>query len=154
MEKWGKEYTAAVCRVTIYVTDKDTEAMYLLKKEWNDSVFNGIGALLMDRPNFKDIIEEHTLNCITTSRNSHSLLAFCGSPALSRLIHQSKISNDAIANMTGNKYHQMEFVTESYGGCKTPPHQTKKLTGLIDEVTEETSTGEENDSVRPPVVSK
>jgi hypothetical protein len=63
-------------------------------------------------------IEVHTLNLIDTRRSSCSLLAFCGSPELSLSLHQHKISNDMLTVITGNKRHQMEYVSESYGGVK------------------------------------
>ncbi|KAL3939665.1 MAG: hypothetical protein SGBAC_005642, partial [Bacillariaceae sp.] len=54
---------------------------------------------------------------------AYSLLAFCGCPKLSADIHHAKRSNDMITAITGHKKHQMEFVSESYGG---PPSKSKK----------------------------
>jgi hypothetical protein len=42
-------------------------------------------------------------------------------------LHQHKISNDMLTAITGNKRHQMEYVSESYGGVKkSKPKQQPK----------------------------
>lgn len=81
------------------------------------------------RPDLKEIIENHTLDLIATRRSSCSVLSFCGSPELSQKLHHFKISNDMLAVMTGNRKHQMEYVSESYGGVKTPkkPQPQKRV---------------------------
>ena len=53
---------------------------------------------------------------IENHSSSYSLLAFCGSPQLAREIQYHKISNDMVTAITGHKKHQMELVSESYGG--------------------------------------
>jgi hypothetical protein len=116
---WGEENAASVCRVDIYVTDKDQGAVKLLKRELQDTFLFRSGCVHFGRPDFGKVIENHTLDCITTTRNSYSLLAFCGSPEIAGKIHQVKIGNDMVTNITGNGHHQMEFVAESYGGHKT-----------------------------------
>jgi hypothetical protein len=78
-----------------------------------------------ERPDFSDIIENHTLDMITTRRNSYSVLAFCGSPILAGELHHLKINNDMVAAVTGNKRHQMEFMSESYGGGKSSKSSQK-----------------------------
>jgi hypothetical protein len=94
----------------------------------NTAVYQS-GAIHFGRPDLEKIIENHTLNLIATRRSSCSVLAFCGSPELSLSLHQHKISNDMLTAITGNKRHQMEYVSESYGGVKKskpkpkPKHQ-------------------------------
>jgi hypothetical protein len=45
-------------------------------------------------------------------------------------LHQCKISNDMLTAITGNKRHQMEFVSESYGGIKkSKPKKQQKHEG-------------------------
>jgi hypothetical protein len=118
--QWGEENAQAVCRISIFVTDTDQRAVALLKQELlNHSLGQGAcDCIHFERPNFSEIIENHTLDMITTRRNSYSVLAFCGSPSLAGELHHLKINNDMVAAMTGNKRHQMEFVSESYGGGK------------------------------------
>ena len=66
----------------------------------------------------EQVVEDHTLEMIRTRVNSHTLLAFCGSQAFARDMHQIKISNDMITAMTGNCHsHVMEFCSDSYGGA-------------------------------------
>jgi hypothetical protein len=117
---WGAENAQAVCRIQIFVTDTDQRAVALLKQELlHQSLGQGTcDSIRFERPDFAEIIENHTLDMITTRRNSYSVLAFCGSPILAGNLHHLKINNDMVAAVTGNKRHQMEFVSESYGGSK------------------------------------
>jgi hypothetical protein len=120
VSQWGEENAQAVCRISIFVTDKDQRAVALLKQELlHHSLGQGrCDCIHFERPDFNEIIENHTLDMITTRRNSYSVLAFCGSPTLAGELHHLKINNDMVAAVTGNKRHQMEFVSESYGGSK------------------------------------
>ena len=120
VSKWGKENAQAVCRISIFVTDKDQRAVASLKEEILDYSLGpgGCDCIQFERPDFTEIIENHTLDMITTRRNSYSILAFCGSPTLAGELHHLKINNDMVAAVTGNELHQMEFVSESYGGGK------------------------------------
>lgn len=115
---WGAENSLEVCRISIYVTDRDQEACSMLRRELLGTDLYQSGAIYFGRPDLPKTIEDHTIDVICTKRKSYSLLAFCGSPSLGREIHHHKISNDMITAITGNKRHQMEFVSESYGGVK------------------------------------
>jgi hypothetical protein len=127
---WGKENARAACRLEIYITDKDEVANEQLRREMENTSVYQSGAIHFGRPDLEKIIENHTLNLIATRRSSCSVLAFCGSPVLSLGLHQQKISNDMLTAMTGNKRHQMEYVSESYGGVKkSNPEQQPKDEG-------------------------
>jgi hypothetical protein len=115
---WGLENARKVCRITVYVTDKDEEACRVLKEELSETNLYQSGAIQFHRADIPRIIEDHTLNLICNRHTSYSLLAFCGSPELAHDVHYHKISNDMVTAITGNKKHQMEFVSESYGGAK------------------------------------
>lgn len=115
---WGPENSLEVCRISIYITDRDHEACSMLRRELLGTELYKSGAIYFDRPDLPKVIEDHTIDMICSKRNSYSLLAFCGSPSLGREIHHHKISNDMMTAITGNKRHQMEFVSESYGGVK------------------------------------
>ena len=123
---WGEENARAVCRTSIYVTDTDERAVSLLKHELLNLSLYHAGCIQFARPDFGEIIESHSLDMITTRRNSYSVLAFCGSPELASDLHQLKINNDMVVAITGSKKHQTEFVSESYGGTKG-----KKTKGAI-----------------------
>jgi len=112
---WGD---ASMCRISIYVTDKDEAAKEQLQNQIEETGLYQTGAIHFCRPKLAQIIESHTLDLIHNRQSSSSVLAFCGSPVLSQKLHQDKISNDMLTAMTGNKKHQMEFVSESYGGAK------------------------------------
>jgi hypothetical protein len=115
---WGAENRLKVCRISIYITDRDQEACSMLRRELLGTDLYKSGAIAFSRPDLPKVIEDHTIDMICSKRNSYSLLAFCGSPSLGREIHHHKISNDMMTAITGNKRHQMEFVSESYGGVK------------------------------------
>jgi len=117
---WGAHNAHKVCRVSIYVTDPDLYACTLLDEEFGSS---GI-KITYGRLDVASWIQNHTIRMIDCHKRSYSLLAFCGSPKLADEIHQFKISNDMITAITGHKHHQMEFVSESYGG---PPSKSKRI---------------------------
>jgi len=114
---WGQKRLDDVCRLQIYVTDKDKTSLELLRREITAMALYKKGSIFFQRPDFESIIENHSLDMISNLRNSSSLLAFCGSSVLSRAISEYKIQNDMLKAMTGNKKHQMEFVSEAYGGA-------------------------------------
>jgi uncharacterized membrane protein len=127
---WGEENARAACRLQIYITDKDEAANEQLRREIENTAVYRSGAIHFGRPDLEKIIENHTLDLIATRRSSCSVLAFCGSPELSMSLHQHKISNDMLTAITGNKRHQMEYVSESYGGVKkSKPKQQPKDEG-------------------------
>jgi hypothetical protein len=115
---WGEENARSVCRFSVYVTDKDSQACSHLKRQFADSRLYRDGCIRFCRPDLEQCIEHHTLELICTRRHSYTCLAFCGSPKLGNDLHRFKISNDVMTAITGNKRHQMEFVSESFGGVK------------------------------------
>jgi hypothetical protein len=127
VECWGTENARDACCLEIYITDKDEAANEQLRRDMENTAVYESGAIHFGRPDLEKIIENHTLNLIATRRSSCSVLAFCGSPELSLNLHQYKISNDMLTAITGNKRHQMEYVSESYGGVKKskPKEQAK-----------------------------
>ena len=131
--QWGRENAAKVCKISVYVTDKDERACHLLCKELARMPLYQNGAVSFGRPDFDRLIENHTLKMICTRKKSYSLLAFCGSTEIAQEIHHHKISNDMITAITGNKQHQMEYVSESYGGCacKRQPEEEDDIPGTV-----------------------
>jgi hypothetical protein len=115
---WGEEHVNEVCRISVYVTDKDPMHVTSLQHDIQSTRLYQAGCVHFGRPNFQGVVESHTLEMICTRRNSYTLLAFCGSPQLASELHQVKIYNDMMIQVTGNEKHQMEFVSESYGGHK------------------------------------
>lgn len=118
VDSWGEKNAAAVCRISVYVTDKDIKARKQLKDRLRDTLFIKSGSIHFGRPNFSALIQANTIELIATRRRSQNLLAYVGSPQLAQEIHHHKISNDIVTAITGNEKHQMEFVSESYGGVK------------------------------------
>jgi len=143
---WGEKNAAAVCRISIHVTDKDEVALEALRKEFGKtSLFKG-GCIHYGRPDFSLMIQNHTIELIASRRYSHSLLAYVGSPALVQEIHHSKITNDMVTAITGHTEHQMEFVAESYGGTKHKP----KTVAPSSLPTSENESSERNEIFRTP----
>lgn len=125
VECWGEENAQAACRLVFYITDKDEVANQQLRDELKDTALYRSGVFQFCRPDLEKIVENYTLDLIATRRSSCSVLSFCGSPELSRKLHEFKISNDMLTAITGNKKHQMEFVSESFGGAKRAPKPSK-----------------------------
>ena len=121
---WGLQNALKVCRVSIHVTDPNEDACNMLKDRLVQSSSTTAGrmfckeAIKFHRVNVAQVIEDHSVDMICNRRKSCSLLAFCGSPELAHEVHCRKISNDMLTAITGNKKHQMDFVSESYGGSK------------------------------------
>jgi len=137
VKSWGEEHARSVCRISVYVTDTDPKARELLIDDIHHTALFQSGNVRFGRPDFGRIIEDHSLDLICTNnrRTSYSLMAFCGSPRLSQELHQCKISNDMLLGITGNKKHQMEFVSESYGGVKKAVKAKPKVGDLHNNTT-------------------
>ena len=119
VEKWGVENAQKVCNISIYVTDSNELSCALLRKEYENTELFRNDWITFQRPDIMKVIEDHTIEVLNSRANSHSLLAFCGSPSLAKEIHHNKISNDVITTMTGHcQSHTMDYVSESYGGNK------------------------------------
>ena len=131
VDTWGEKNAASVCRISIYVTDKDPDARSLLEKEICNTLLYKSGSVHFDRPDFSAMIQDHTIELITTRRHSQSLLAYVGSPQLAQDIHRCKISNDMVTAITGHKKQEMEFVSISHGGVKP---KAKNAASLVDAV--------------------
>lgn len=117
VELWGETNARKVCRINIYVTDKDKEKCTLLRRQ-----ARGLSLaknLHFGRPDVASMIEDHTLDMVSSRQQSSSLLAFCGSPRLASIIHDLKIRNDVLTSSIGQIHHRMDFVAESYGGIKS-----------------------------------
>jgi hypothetical protein len=113
---WGEERAWDACRISIYVTDKDEVAVRSLQCQLRNMSLSN--CVFFERASLGDIIEQHTLDLVASRRNSNTVLAFCGSSSVASHLHQLKINNDMVAAITGNKRHQMEFVSENYGGVR------------------------------------
>jgi hypothetical protein len=149
VQAWGVDNAREVLNIRIFVTDMDDMAIQVLKTQMAESSLYKSGNIRFERPDLGQIIEDHSLNMIYQLNNSHTLLAFCGAPTLAREVHVMKINNDISTAITGNKYHQMEYVAESYGGYKraTAP-ATKEVfaTKKLQELDENDATSEEGTS--------
>uniref|UniRef100_A0A7S1YCJ9 FAD-binding FR-type domain-containing protein n=1 Tax=Grammatophora oceanica TaxID=210454 RepID=A0A7S1YCJ9_9STRA len=139
VEKWGEAHAARVLDIKVFVTDKDADAVRRLRESMENTNLYKNGHYTFGRPDLLKVIEDHTLDCSTKLRNSYTLLAFCGSPQLSHEIHRMKISNDISAAITGNKNHQMEYVSESYGGYKSQSGKKTEPQNVGDATNEEAS---------------
>ncbi|CAB9518019.1 generating NADPH oxidase heavy chain subunit [Seminavis robusta] len=150
-EQWGRENASKVCKISVYVTDEDETACELLRKELSSTQLFEDGAIRFGRPNFDQLIEDHTIRMICTRKKSYSLLAFCGSQDVAEELQRSKVSNDMVTAITGqNNAHQMEFVSESYGGSKREKKTGKETSGQPEEEKAEGLTTRTFTSYCPP----
>jgi len=118
-KKWKLEDAQKVIQFSVYCTDKDKRAKAILSKQISKTRIYKQGFVKFGRPDFGSLLEEHKIDLIDQSRSSSTLLAFCGSPVLAQHLHKLKISSDLVSAITGHKKHQMEFVSESYGGVRS-----------------------------------
>ena len=133
IDAWGFKNAQKVCRVSIHVTDPDPVACSSLQFEMEEC---GI-QLTFGRLDIAKWIQDHTLRMIDNHKRSYSLLAFCGSPKLAQQVHGHKISNDMITAITGYKRHQMEFVSESYGGSSSSKNKpSSQIDGTLPDAEE------------------
>lgn len=116
LQTWDFEDAIKVCHFSIYCTDKDESTTAALIDEVSHMSLYKHNCIHFGRPDFADLIESHTIELTEQSRSSNTLLAFCGSPALAKFIHACKVNNDMVAAISGYKQHQMEFISENYGG--------------------------------------
>ena len=124
---FGIDNATRVCRFRIFVTEKNQQARRLLRRELSGSTLYEYGYVQFGRPDINRLIENHSIEMISTKRSSYSLLAYVGSTALAREIHECKLFNDMKVSITGNKKHQMDFVSESYGGVRNKKTQVVLL---------------------------
>jgi len=117
--EWGEEYAKEVLDVSIYITDKDrNEAATFRAEIRNTSLFKSRKVLFI-RPKLGDILEEHAQNLFEIRpAYSSTLVAFCGGPALSRMIGNSISTVKLLTAATGYNSHRLDFVSESYGSVK------------------------------------
>jgi hypothetical protein len=102
-----------------------------LRREMESTAVYQSGVMHFGRPDLEYIIENHTFNLIAARRSSCSVLTFSVSPELLLSIQQHQIPSDMLTVITGNKSHQMEHMSECYGGVKTskPRQQPMKAAG-------------------------
>ena len=150
VQLWGHDYAREVCRISVYLTDRDKRQVHLLQKELQKSTLYKHGCILLGRPNFEEVIQDYTLELICTRRNSYSLLAFCGSPQLASQLHQAKISNEMITSITGNKQHQLEYLSESFGGVTKAATETSSTPDSSFELVVETIPDEQDKKFATP----
>lgn len=115
---WGLKHATSVCRFSVYVTDPNPAARQVLARELSNTLLYQNGFVHFGRPDIGAIIENHSIDMICNHRSSNTLLAYVGSQELSTDIHECKLFNDMKISITGNKKHQMDFVSENYGGVK------------------------------------
>jgi len=128
---WGLEHAKSVCRFNVFVTDRNEQALRTLMHELAGTSLFQNGFVHFGRPDIGRMIEDHSIETITTRKSSYTLLTYVGSIELAREIHECKLFNDMKIAITGNKKHQMEFVSESYGGVKAKRSATVPSEDLV-----------------------
>ena len=125
------ETVPKVFRLTIHVTDKDPKALQMLQQELSTTPFYNM-VHYDQRPDWNQVIQNHSMERISQQASSHTLLAYVGSPLQEQQIHHSKISNDMIQSVTGNQsLHPMEFASESFGGSSSAANVNSSSQGAL-----------------------
>lgn len=120
-EEWGEKAAKCVLQITVHVTDPNIVLRRLLENDLKDTSLFKNGIVKFGRPNFQEIIDDNITDRLIEANSfigkycSNTLLAFCGSPALANEVHRSKILTDMTTVISGNDYHCIDFVSESYG---------------------------------------
>jgi hypothetical protein len=129
VDKFGKEFAKEVLEISIFCTSTDEQSCNDLELEVANGPLNELGVLNLHRPSFSKILETHTMERITETDvpASQTLIAFCGSPALSNRVKEAKIFNDLALFVAGTDQHQMDLVIESYGGEKPKASKQQDL---------------------------
>ena len=119
MQEWGNEAAEHLCQISIYVTDEGKADS--IREKMDEYGVPHTWVKIGERPDFSHLIDQHMIDRISEATIdekemfSNTLLAFCGSPSLAGVVHEAKIHADIAAISSGNKYHRIEFVSESYG---------------------------------------
>mmetsp|Transcript_9287 Transcript_9287/g.13747 ORF Transcript_9287/g.13747 Transcript_9287/m.13747 type:complete len:959 (+) Transcript_9287:157-3033(+) len=120
-QEWGEKAAKRVLQITVHVTDPNIAHRRLLEHDLRDTSLLKNGIIKFGRPIFQDIIDHNITdriieaNSFTGKYCSNTLLAFCGSPSLANEVHRAKILTDMTTVISGNNYHCIDFVSESYG---------------------------------------
>jgi hypothetical protein len=154
VSKWGQEYADRVVRVQIHVTDKNTERVETLKTEIAETALFRAGCLYFGRPDLGSIVENHSLELISSHSSSYSLLSFCGSVEMSTELQGVKVTTDMLKTIAGHgTNHQMEYESECRAGArkrKTKEHNVGEASEKVEKVDASASTtseGQTDDSI-------
>mmetsp|Transcript_22356 Transcript_22356/g.34292 ORF Transcript_22356/g.34292 Transcript_22356/m.34292 type:complete len:610 (-) Transcript_22356:311-2140(-) len=117
--QWGEENVKRVCDMSIFVTDRNKKDCDVLKAETNDTVIGG--KIQFERPNFQKLIDSSIIDRVNEATHhegmycSNTLVTFCGSPVLGQRVRKAAFATEIASMLTGNAYHKIEHISESYG---------------------------------------
>jgi len=111
--KWGDD-ARSVCRLRVYVTDQDKPACNAMLQELERTRI--LDFIRFGRPDLEKVVLDHNIDMIANQRSTHTLLAYVGSPDVSKIVQSCKLKVDRLTAVTGNNHrHSMDFVSEFYG---------------------------------------
>ncbi len=118
---WGQERAAESCEIVIHCTDKNKEACDVLLGAVQSTNLYTQGAIRFGRPSIEALFDTNTQESLEYSAanddvGTSTLLAFCGSERLGKVVKEAKIYNDIFLSMTGYTQHVVDLFIQSYGG--------------------------------------
>jgi len=120
---WGN-YATKVSRITVFCTERNSEARKALQMAVCNTALYRAGGLKFGRPSFPNEMNSHLLEIAKKDQmtgkgvpsTTSTLVAFCGGTILGNTLNDAV--NDAVAAVklvAGESNHAMEFVQENYG---------------------------------------
>lgn len=133
VNEWGTLYASEVLKITIHITTNDTSEASQFRKEIRNSSLYKSRQVLFIRPKFQKMLEDHATHLIDYRPSySSTLVAFCGSRALSGVLSEARSTVELLCAATGNRNHVFDYVSECYGG---PKHGMGKSNDSVSKVT-------------------
>ncbi len=118
---WGLDRASESCEILIHCTDRNKEACKALLNTVQSTNLYNEGAVRFGRPSIETLLDKNTEESLEHSAANDdvatsTLLAFCGSDRLGKVVKEAKIFNDIFLSMTGKTQHVVELFIQTYGG--------------------------------------
>ncbi|KAK1738802.1 hypothetical protein QTG54_010118 [Skeletonema marinoi] len=119
VKEWGRTIRATGIGCHRFITDKDRAEAASFRAQIRDLALFKSKKVVFIRPKLGQIVEDYVVDLIERHpAYSSTLLAFCGGPKVSGVLAEVRSNVELLAAATGHSSHQLDFVSESYGGAK------------------------------------
>ena len=121
LKKWDEAQILKYCTISIHVTDKDAKRVADLKARFINTAAIRNGWIQLSRPDLQDTFDTCAAERINSQWSySKTLVTFCGSPVMSKRLHNAILYTDMASLISDNEGHyECDFRSESYGVKKT-----------------------------------
>lgn len=120
-KSWGANATSRVLQMDVFCTDSDPVACERLAEVVCNTKLYVNKSLQFRRPDIDKLIQGHIVELSRSDIldgydvQTATLIAFCGSPPLGRVVGTAAAEVTLDAALTGNKHHKIHFEQENYG---------------------------------------